>query len=149
MTGIGPLEFLVVAFPGEEVPDRVAAVLRVVEVGGDVRIVDGLAVVKDRDGRVRGEEFTDVPALADVAVEYGLADLRSGLIDAADIDEIGQVLDEGTVALTLLIEHTWARETAAAVRELGGSLVAAVRVPDGYAREALGHRHAPLGQGAR
>jgi hypothetical protein len=146
MGGIGPLEFLVVAFPGEELPDRAAAVPRAVEVGGDVRIVDALVVAKDRDGRVRGQELADLDALADVAAEYGLADLGAGLIDAGDVDEIGHVLDVGTVALALLIEHTWARETAAAVRELGGELLAALRIPDRYASEAIDRRDA-LGRG--
>jgi uncharacterized membrane protein len=149
MAGIGPLEFLVVAFPGEDLPDRVAAVLRAVEVGGDVRIVDALVVVKTYHGRISDHELTDLDALASVAAEYGLADLGTSLIDAADVDEIGQVIDAGTVALALLIEHTWARETVAAVRELGGELVAAVRIPDGYADEALGRQREVLGQGVR
>ncbi|HEV7898915.1 MAG TPA: DUF6325 family protein [Planosporangium sp.] len=142
MAGIGPLEFLVVAFPGEELPDRVASVLRAVEVGGDVRIVDALAVTKDRDGRVRGEELGDVPVLTDLAAGYGFADPGAALIDAADIDEVGQALDAGTVALALLIEHAWARGAGAALRELGGELVAAVRIPEAYANEALRRREA-------
>jgi uncharacterized membrane protein len=149
MAGIGPLEFLVVAFPGEELPDRVAAVMRAVEVGGDVRIMDALVVVKAFDGRVSDHELAEIDTLAGVAAEYGLADLGTSLIDAADVDEIGQVLGSGTVALALLIEHTWARETAAAVGDLGGRLVAAVRIPDGYADEALGRRRAALGPGVR
>jgi uncharacterized membrane protein len=140
MAGIGPLELLVVAFAGEELPDRVAGVLRAAEVGGDVRIVDALVVVKERGGRVRGAELADLAPLAAVAAEYGLADLGTSLIDAADVDEIGQVLEPGSAGLALLIEHTWARETAAAVRDLGGTVVAAVRIPDRYADEALGRQ---------
>ncbi|MCW2637788.1 MAG: hypothetical protein JWP76_94 [Dactylosporangium sp.] len=143
MAGIGPLEFLVVAFPGEELPDRVASVLRAVEVGGDVRIVDALTVAKDRDGRVRGAEFADVAALAGLATDYDFADPGRSLIDAADVDEVGQALDAGTVALALLIEHMWARKTDAAVRDLGGTLVAAVRIPEAYANEARCGREAP------
>jgi uncharacterized membrane protein len=143
MAGVGPLEFLVVAFPGEELPDRVASVLRAVEVGGDVRIVDALAVVKDRDGRVRGAELADVPALAGLATEYDVADRGGGLIAAADVDEVGQALGAGTVALALLIEHAWAREADETVRELGGVLVAAVRIPEAYATEARSGREAP------
>jgi uncharacterized membrane protein len=142
MAGIGPLEFLVVAFPGEKLPDRVGSVLRAVEVGGDVRIVDALVVTKDRDGRVRGEEFAAVALLAELAAGYGFGDAGAGLIDAADIDEVGQSLDAGTVALALLIEHGWARGAGDAVRELGGELVAAVRIPDTYASEAHRRREA-------
>jgi uncharacterized membrane protein len=142
MAGIGPLELLVVAFVGEDLPDRVSAVVRAAEVGGDVRIVDALVVVKEPDGRVHDDELADLAPLAAVAAEYGLADLGTNLIDAADVDEIGQVLDAGTVGLALLIEHTWARETEGVVRELGGTLVAAVRIPEGFADEAVERRRA-------
>jgi uncharacterized membrane protein len=143
MAGIGPLEFLVVAFPGEELPDRAASVLRAVEGGGAVRIVDALAVSKDRDGRVRGAELSDLAALAGLATEYDFADPAGGLIDAADVDEVGQALDAGTVALALLVEHAWAGAADAAVRELGGVLVGAVRIPEAYANEARQGREAP------
>ncbi|GII22452.1 DUF6325 family protein [Planosporangium mesophilum] len=138
MAGIGPLEFLVVAFPGEELPNRVGSVLRAVEIGGDVRIVDALVVTKDRDGHVRGEELAAVAVLAELAAGYGFDE--AGLIDAADIDEVGQALDAGTAALALLVEHGWARGAGDAVRELGGELVAAVRIPDTCASEALRRR---------
>lgn len=143
MTGIGPLEFLVVAFPGGELPDRVASVLRAVERGGDVRVVDALAVAKDRDGRVSSAELVDVPALAGLGVERGFAEPDGGLIDAADVDEVGQALDAGTVALAVLVEHAWAREADAVVRELGGALVGAVRISEAYAKDARASRDAP------
>ncbi|MGC9669966.1 hypothetical protein ACNTMW_25915 [Planosporangium sp. 12N6] len=143
MAGVGPLEFLVVAFSGEELPDRVGSVLRAVEAGGDVRIVDALVVIKDRDGRVRAEELVDIPALADLAAGYPFTDPRATLIDAADVEEVGQALDAGGVALALLVEHAWARAAGAAARDLGGVLVAAVRIPEAYADEALRRREAP------
>jgi uncharacterized membrane protein len=119
MAAVGPLEFLVVAFPGEELPDRVGCVLRAVEHRGDVRIVDAAAVVKDTYGRVRSADLAGTTALA---ARY-VADPDAPLIDAADLDEVGQALDTGTVALAVLVEHAWARETDAAARVLGGTLV--------------------------
>ncbi|NJC72162.1 hypothetical protein HC031_20930 [Planosporangium thailandense] len=143
MTGIGPLEFLVFAFPGEELPDRIAAVLYAVERGGDVRVVDALAVAKDRDGRVRSAELVDVPAVAGLGVERGFAEPGVCLIDAADVDEVGQALDAGTVALAVLVEHAWARQADAVVREQGGALVGAVRIPEAYVAEARASRDVP------
>lgn len=136
-TAIGPLEFLVVAFPAGGVSDRVAQALRKVEVSGDVRIVDAVVVVKDRDGRVRGEELVDVEELAPIAAEYGLGETRISLVDAEDVEEVGEVLAPGSVGLAILVEHAWARETADAVRGCGGALMAAIRIPDGHATEAL------------
>jgi uncharacterized membrane protein len=136
MAQFGPLEFLVIAFPGMELSDRVANALRTVEVSGDVRIVDALLVVKDATGKVRSEELTDVAALADVAAEYGLADAPSSLVDAEDVQEVGEVLHAGSHAIALLVEHVWARETAEAAWSAGGALMAAVRIPDAYVAEA-------------
>jgi hypothetical protein len=143
MTGIGPLEFLIVAFEGEELPDRAGAVLRAVDVGGCVRIVDALAVAKDRHGRVRSTELADVAAFAALAGEYDFTDPDNRLIDAADVDEVGQALDAGTVALALLIDHVWARAAGQVVREARGVLVGAVRIPEAYVTEAHESRRAP------
>jgi hypothetical protein len=143
MTGIGPLEFLVVAFEGEELPDRAGSVLRAFDGGGCVRIVDALAVAKDRHGRVRSTELADLAGLVALADEYGLTDPDTRLIDAADLDEVGQALDAGMVALALLIDHVWARTAGRVVRESGGVLVGAVRIPEAYATEAREGRQAP------
>jgi uncharacterized membrane protein len=136
MAQFGPLEFLVIAFPGEELSDRVANALRTVEVSGDVRIVDALVVVKDAAGHVHSDELTDVAELAAVAAEYGLADAPRRLVDDEDIQEVGEVLHAGSHAVALLVEHVWARETAEAAWSAGGSLMASVRIPDAYVAEA-------------
>jgi uncharacterized membrane protein len=136
MPQFGPLEFLVMAFPGEELSDRVANALRTVEVGGDVRIVDAIVVLKDATGDVRSVELTEVAALSGVAAEYGLADAPSCLVDDEDVREVGEVLHPGSHAVALLVEHVWARETAEAAWSAGGSLMASVRIPDAYVAEA-------------
>ena len=137
---IGPLEFLVIAFPGEELSDLAAHALRAVEVGGDVRIVDALVIVKQGDGAVRCEELGDVAALAAVAAEYGLHDVPLNLVDAEDVEEVGAVLAPSSHAFALLVEHVWARETAEAAQAAGGALMATVRVPEAHVANAALHR---------
>jgi hypothetical protein len=144
MAMVGPLELLVLAFPGSVLPDRVGVALRTVEVSGDVRVVDAIAVGKDAGGVVTSHELGDIAVLADVATHYGLADMDTSLIDAADVEEIGVLLTPGSTAVALLVEHAWARETAESVWDLGGVLLASVRIPPAYAQEAL-----ELGRGGR
>ena len=130
MNATGPLEFLVVTFPGTRLPERVAAALRRIEVDSDVRIVDALVVVRPHGGGVHSAEFADVPGLAAIAADHGLGEPGAQLIDAQDIAEVGHLLAPPSMALALLIEHAWARETAEAVFDIGGALMASVRILD-------------------
>jgi hypothetical protein len=136
MVSLGPLEFFVVAFPGEHLPAGAGAALRKVEVSGDVRIIDALVVVRRIGGAVQSAEVTEVAELVEVAADYGLADLGLSLIDVADAWEIARALPAGTTAIALLVEHVWARETAETIAALGGAVRAALRVPAGHAAEA-------------
>jgi hypothetical protein len=52
------------------------------------------------------------------------------VLNPLDVDEIGTLLTPNSSALALMIEHTWTRRPMETVRQLGGALVAAVRLPD-------------------
>ncbi len=134
MKRVGPLELLAVAFPGEDLPEHADIALRTVELSGDVRVVDALVVAKDRAGRVRTAAAREVRALDRIAAEFGLPGpgLPGGLGEAvgpAEVDAVARRLVPGTVAVALLLEHVWARETEEAVRELGGTVLTALPVP--------------------
>ncbi|MEU5878865.1 DUF6325 family protein [Spirillospora sp. NPDC047279] len=122
----GPLEFVVLTFPGpapgKEAVDALAGLRR----AGGVQIVDSLVVVKGADGAVTSTELADIPELEGVVSGR---DLRDDLIGAEDADEVGASLDPGTCALAVLVEHAWAREAADAVRDAGGRLAASIRIP--------------------
>ena len=51
------------------------------------------------------------------------------LLAADDVDEIGKVLEPGSVAAVLVYENRWAAPFASAVRRSGGELVADGRIP--------------------
>jgi uncharacterized membrane protein len=131
---LGPVDIVVLAFPGE-VSERTLSALDAVEAREDVRIIDGLVVSKDADGRVDRTELTDVGNRQDLAADL-VARGGSGLIGIDDVVEVGELLDPGSVALALLVEHVWARELAAAVRADDGELLADVRIPHAYIEEA-------------
>ena len=136
---MGPLELLVIVFVGDRLPEAAGTTLRKVEVSGDVRIADALVVVKTPAGEISVEEAADVPALAEVAADYGIGDLNVPQIGVADAHEIAETLSGGVIALVLLVVHVWARETAEAVAELGGVVLRSVRIPEPQ-RAGRGHR---------
>jgi uncharacterized membrane protein len=134
MKTVGPVELLAVAFPGEDLPEHADIALRTVELSGDVRVLDALVVAKDRAGRVYTQAAHEVPALARVAAEFGLPEPDGPghfgeAVGPAEVAAVARRLVPGTVAVALLVEHVWARETEEAVRELGGTILTALPVP--------------------
>jgi uncharacterized membrane protein len=114
---MGPVEFLVLAFPGESPGDGALAALRQLSSAGDVQVVDTLLVSREADGTVTTAELADAPAD------------QLDLIGAEDAEEIAQTLEPGYCALAVLVEHVWAANAAEAVRTAGGRLAASVRIP--------------------
>jgi uncharacterized membrane protein len=121
---MGPVEFLVLTFPGTTPGEAAVRALAGLRQSGAVRVLDTLLVSKATDGGVTASELADIPALADV-VRHD--DTR--LIAADDAEEVGLTLDPGNCALLALVEQTWAADAAEAVRAAGGELAASVRIP--------------------
>ncbi|MET9882612.1 DUF6325 family protein [Streptomyces sp. NPDC006430] len=122
---MGPVEFIVLAFPEEQL--RVPAVEAVMGLrkAGVVRLIDGLVASKTAAGEVLAAEFDEFMEL------QGLLAHREAvqLIAAEDVREAAELLDRGSCALLLLVEHVWAEDAAIAVRAAGGRIVGSVRIP--------------------
>ncbi|MCC0096001.1 MULTISPECIES: DUF6325 family protein [Streptomyces] len=122
---MGPVEFIVLAFPEEQL--RVPAVEAVMGLrkAGVVRLIDGLVVTKTAGGEVLAAEFDEFMEL------QGLLRHREAaqLIGAEDVQESAELLERGSCALLLLVEHVWAEDAAIAVRAAGGRIVGSVRIP--------------------
>jgi hypothetical protein len=126
--GIGPIDYLVVEFPGGRLTGEAMPLLVDLVDRGIIRILDLVFVKKEPDGLVRGLALTDLDgdAQLDLAVFEGAA---SGLLDQQDIDEAAGVLEPGSAAGILVFENVWAAPFAAALRRTGGQLVASGRIP--------------------
>lgn len=51
------------------------------------------------------------------------------LIGPEDVQESAGLLERGSCALLLVVEHVWAEDAAIAVRAAGGRIVGSVRIP--------------------
>ncbi|ANQ70333.1 DUF6325 family protein [Rhodococcus qingshengii] len=123
---IGPVELVVLAFPGSTVdPEAVAALQNVVE-RGFVTLLDLVYIAKDADGQVSqidvDEDLTDI-GLAILSIE------AKALISDEDLDVVRESLEPGTSAAVIVYEQTWARELASTVRGGGGDVVLHVQIP--------------------
>jgi uncharacterized membrane protein len=129
---MGPVELIVLTFPGTSPGRGAVRALAGLQLSGSVRVLDTLLVVKAADGSVDTTELSDIPGLADVVQVQPLS-----LIAVDDAEEVGDTLEAGTCAVLALVEQTWAAEAAEAVRDSGGELAASVRIPAQVVREVL------------
>ncbi|MFC9730175.1 DUF6325 family protein [Streptomyces roseolus] len=130
---MGPVECVVLAFPGERL--KVAAVAAIAELRkeGQVRLIDSLVVVRSEAGEVSTSELVEYDEFDEATAEIGP---EANLLGPEDAAEVAQSLEPGSCALMLLVEHIWAGRAAEAVREAGGRVAARVPVPDAHVEEA-------------
>jgi hypothetical protein len=125
---MGPIDYLVVEFPGSRMTGEGLPLLVDLVDRGIIRILDFVFVKKESDGSVRGVAIADLDhdGTLDLAVFEGAS---SGLLDQDDIEDAGGVLEPGSSAGILVYENVWAGPFAAALRRGGGQLVASGRIP--------------------
>jgi hypothetical protein len=125
---MGPIDYLVVEFPGSRMTGEGLPLLVDLVDRGIIRILDLVFVKKELDGSVRGMAIADLDkdGTLDLAVFEGAA---SGLLAREDLDEAGGVLEPGSSAGLLVYENRWAAPLAKALRRSGGQLVAHGHIP--------------------
>jgi uncharacterized membrane protein len=125
---VGPVEILVVSFPGNQFTGEIAPALAELVEGGLIRVIDLVFVAKDDAGDVVGIELSDVDEAVSAAFQPHVEE-PSGLLAEEDIEDLAADLEPGSSAAILLFEHLWATKFRDAVVNSGGELVAAIRIP--------------------
>jgi hypothetical protein len=124
---MGPIDYLLVEWPGRQPNGEVAPYLVDLVDRGLIRILDLVVIAKEDDGSVAVLEISDLgEEVAEFAVFEGAS---SGLLSDEDHSEAGGALEPGTTAALLVYENTWAAPLATAARRSGGQLVASGRIP--------------------
>ena len=141
--GIGPVEYGVIAFPGNKFKGEIAPALRELVESGTIRIIDLAFVLKDNDGNVAGVELEDAGHEVLKAFE-AITYQRDGLISDNDMQEIGTALDPNSSALVMVWEDVWATKFADAVANAGGIVVDMQRVPRDLVKAAIEFAEQPV-----
>ncbi|MGW6918692.1 DUF6325 family protein [Kitasatospora sp. NPDC054939] len=125
---IGPIDYLVVQFPGSKLTGEAFPLLVDLVDRGIVRLLDLTFVKREEDGSVTGLELADVDGdgLLDLTVFEGAS---SGLLGQDEMADAGALLEPGDSAAVLLYENLWAAPFASALRRSGARMVAGGRVP--------------------
>ncbi|MEU6974490.1 MULTISPECIES: DUF6325 family protein [unclassified Streptomyces] len=125
---VGPVEYVVIAFPGNRFRGEIAPELRNLVASGTVRILDLTFIKKESDGSVSYVELdaldpTEASVFDDIDGEIG------GLFSDQDLALIAEELAPDSSAAVLLWEDTWAAGITGAIRRAGGELLAHERIP--------------------
>ncbi|SDM32518.1 hypothetical protein SAMN04489726_1019 [Allokutzneria albata] len=126
--GMGPIDYLIVEYPGNRMTgEGLAALVDLVD-RGVIRVLDLVFVRRDQDGSTTALAVADLDhdGELDLAVFDGAS---SGLLGEDDVEEAGSILEPGCSAAVLVYENLWAAPLAAALRRSGAQLVASGRIP--------------------
>jgi hypothetical protein len=104
---LGPVDYLVVLFPGNKFSGKIAPELNRLQNEGIIHVVDLVFIHKDAHGKVASIEW----------------------LSQGDIEALGEVLPNNSSAAALLFENTWAVKFKHALMEADAQLVTQGRIP--------------------
>jgi hypothetical protein len=133
---IGPVEYMIVSFPGNHFKGQILPELAGLVESGTIRIIDLTFVGKDDDGNKLAFEVSSLPPQVRQEVE-GIEHEVMGLFSDEDLEAATEALDPGESAALLVWEDLWAARLAAAIRDAGGQLLDLERVPHEVVMEAV------------
>jgi Family of unknown function (DUF6325) len=123
---IGPVEYIIVGFPGNQFNGEIAPELGKLVDSGTIRILDLVFITKDADGNV---EAVEVENHDDVALFNALDGEVGGFISEEDVEYAATELEPNSSAALLVWEDLWATPFVEAMRNSGGVLIEGSRIP--------------------
>ena len=133
---MGPVEYLVVAFPGNQFRGEIVPALQELTDNGTIRIIDLVFIRKDADGSFTWDELSNIPVQE--AAPFDDLDGEIGfLLNQEDIMLEAEKLQLNSSAAALVFEHVWAIRLRDAVVNAGGHLVDNDRVPAAVVEAAM------------
>jgi uncharacterized membrane protein len=123
---LGPVEYIVISFPGNQFNGDVAPALEELVKDGTVRVIDLVFIHKDPDGKVVNYQYDEKAETAGFAIVDSAFD---GFISDEDIEFAAAQLPPNSSAALLIWEDVWATRFAKAVLASGGEVLAGARIP--------------------
>lgn len=137
---LGPVEYIVIGFPGNKFKGDILPALGDLVSSGLIRIMDLAFVKKDADGSILAFEFEELAT--EEAEAFAFEKAIGDLLNEDDLMLIGDELEPDTSAAVLIWENLWARRFAETVREAGGVLIDSNRIPYDVIQAAIDYAEA-------
>jgi uncharacterized membrane protein len=128
MEEIGPVDYAVIAFPGNQFKGEIGPAIADLVDSGTIRVIDIAFVGKGPDGDTVAMELTELDAEVQAGLDKAGIEV-GGLFNEDDLQDIADDLEPNFSAAVLLWENVWARKVTQAMRNAGGELVAFERIP--------------------
>jgi hypothetical protein len=129
MTEVGPVEYMIVAFPGNRFRGEIAPALAELVESGTVRIIDLAFVGKGEDGEVVSFELSELDPDVQEALSALVGGEVTGLFNEEDLMAAAEELEPNSSAALLVWEDVWATRLADAIRDADGVVLDLDRVP--------------------
>lgn len=125
---LGPVDWIVVEFPGSRFKGEIAPALADLVDRGIVRVLDLLLIRKDDDGSLDFYELSDLDE-SEIGSLRAYETVLAELLSVEDVESVAAAVEPGSTAALLVWENSWAAPFGSAVRRAGGQLVASGRIP--------------------
>ncbi|HEY2792658.1 MAG TPA: DUF6325 family protein [Micromonosporaceae bacterium] len=123
------MELIVIHFPDDVPGDQLVPEVRRLVAEKIVSIVDLAFITRAADGEVSTYELSEREGDDRYEMWDEVLTAIEGLISDEDMAEIAEGVEPGMTAAVLLFEHTWAQRFSEIVRDAGGELAFAERIP--------------------
>lgn len=133
---IGPVEYIAIAFPGNNFSGEIIPAIRELQDSGTIRVLDLVIISKDADGNVGAVELNEAsPETQATFAALGIE--NKNLLGQEDFEDIGNALDPNSTAALMIWENVWAERFAKSLRNADGILVANGRIPAALVEELM------------
>jgi hypothetical protein len=125
---IGPVELLVVKFPGNQFKGEIAPALADLVDSGAIRIIDLIFAIKDEDGKM---DMVEIRELEDneIAMYEPLVTGGSELLSEDDVQQVASMIEPNSSAAVMLFENAWATRFRDSLLNANAELIYNIRIP--------------------
>jgi hypothetical protein len=125
---VGPVDVMIIGFPGNKFTGRIVPALMELVDSGTVRVIDLLFVMKDEDGVVTTIEASDLDAEVGPGL-LGIDVTQPGALGPEDADEVNEDLAPNSSTLLIAFENAWAAKMVDALEAADAVMIDQIRIP--------------------
>jgi hypothetical protein len=133
---IGPVEYLVIEFPGNKFTGEIIPALSELVANGTIHVIDLAFLKKDADGQISAYELSEL-AHDEAAMFDALDGEIDNLLNEEDLAIFAEMMQPNSSVAAMVFENVWAARLKDAIQRANGRLVENARIPAEIVQAAL------------